>query len=176
MTNAKLKALLKAHGACAEAVKWLGQKDAATAWQSCPNAQWMLWLARRVGISRQQLVIAACACARTSLKYVPEGELRPLQAIETAEAWCGGRATLDDVRSAAYAADYAAADAATHAATHAADAAYAAAYAAYAAGAATYAATYAAAKRQCADLVRQHITIDGMLAAITNANAGEEEK
>lgn len=40
-------------------------------------------------------VWGACQCARTVLHCVPEGEMRPGVAIETAEAWVRGRATRD---------------------------------------------------------------------------------
>jgi hypothetical protein len=84
------------------------------------------------------------------LRYVPVGELRPLRAIETTEAWLRGDATLEQVRAArdaTYAATYAAATAAASA-YYAAEAATAADYAtaaAYAAAAAYYAAYAAAA-------------------------------
>ena len=75
---------------------------------------------------------------RSVLPYVPVGEDRPRLAIELAEAWCNGRATIVEVRTAAYAA-YAA-----YAAADAADADADAAYAAYAAADAAYAANAAA--------------------------------
>ena len=147
----------------------------------------MLWIADRIGVDRKLVVRAECDCARTSLKFVPKGEKRPLIAIQTAERWCRGEATIEEVRSAAYAAyaadaasasaAYAAyAAAASASAASAAYAAYAAAasasaasdaYAAYAAAASASAASdayaaYAAAARakalkQCADLVRKRI-------------------
>ena len=81
-------------------------------------------------VSRQRLVLASCACARTVLHLVPEGEHRPQIAIETAERWTRGEATLEEVQLAANAAN--AADAAAYAA-NAANAAANAANAAYAA-------------------------------------------
>ncbi len=48
---------------------------------------------------RKQLVALACECARLSLKY-SDGP-QPLKAIESAEAWLNGDATVDEVRSAA---------------------------------------------------------------------------
>ena len=108
---------LRALGACDDAVEWAStQPDAATAWRDCERADWMLWLAGRLAgpttpEARGALVLAACACARTALRYVPEGEGRPRRAIETAEAWARGEGSIDDVRAAAAAAD-AAADAA----------------------------------------------------------------
>jgi hypothetical protein len=80
--------------------------------------------------------------------------LRPLKAIETAEAWYSGKASLGDVR-AAYAADDASAAAAA-AAYAAADAAHAAAYAAAHAAAAARQKTH----QQCADIVREKIRFD----------------
>ena len=144
-----------ARRACSEARKWLAtQADPATAWETCERPDWMLWLAARRGVDRKTMVRIACACARTSLRFVPDGETRPLKAIEAAEAWCNDRATVQKVRSAdAYAAAAAravgaavaaVADAAAYAAAAAAYAADAAADAAYAADAAN-AAAYAAA-------------------------------
>jgi len=120
---------------CEEALIWLkDQPSLKEAYTNCARGDWLLWLARRLEIDRKLIVLAACECAEQSLKYIPKGEDRPRQAIETARAWTRGEATLEQVRATATAADAAAADAA---------AAYAAAYAAYAADAYAYA--YAAA-------------------------------
>ena len=148
--------------ACNDAVEWAQNYETfPAAWKACKRGDWMLWLAARSGVDRKVLVLAACACARTALKYVAKGEERPRVAIETAERWARGEVTIAEVIAAAYAA-YAAY------ATYAADAAYAA-YATYAAAAAAYAdaaaaATYAAADARIksfarsATLVRKHIT------------------
>jgi hypothetical protein len=110
--------------------------------------------------------MAACACARLALPHAKDGAARA--AIEMAEAWCRGEATVEQVRAAYAAADaaaayaYAATDAAGAAAYAAAYAAAAAAYAAAdaadaaAAAAADAAAARAATLRQCADIVRKH--------------------
>jgi len=166
-------------GACEDAVAWVGDRDITAAWAECERADWMLWLAGRV-VARKTVVLAACACARTALQYVPTGEDRPRVAIETAERWARGEATIAEVRSAANAANAYAAYAATYAAN--AYAAYAAAYAAnaaaYAAAYATYAAAYAAnavadaangrkvALAQMADFVRAIIVADQVAAGL----------
>ena len=126
-------------GACPEAREWAaGYSTLAEAWTACDRADWLLWYAgRHDDVDRRLLVRAACACARTALPHVPPGEDRPRLAIEMAERWCDGLATLQEVgAAAAYAADaaaYAAADAACAAANAAYAAADAAAYAAAAA-------------------------------------------
>lgn len=66
---------------------------------------------------------AACACAREALRFVPEGETRPLRAIETTERRLAGQATVDEAREAREGAW-----AAWRAARHTDRAAYAAAY------------------------------------------------
>ena len=171
---------------CYDALEWVEkQPSRKSAWDNCERGDWMLWLlGKRSGEvgskSRKKLVWTACQCARLSLPYVEKGEERPLKAIETAEKYTKGDATLDEVRKAgdaayAYDADadayaaYAAAYAA-YAAAYAANAAYAAAYAANAAYDAAYAAAayaadadaYAAADaytkslKKCADIVREN--------------------
>jgi hypothetical protein len=131
----------------------------------------MLWIAARLEIDRKLIVSAACLCARQSLVHVRPGEDRPRIAIETAERWVRGEATIKEVRAArraaayAAAADAAAADAADDAAYAYADAAYAAAYAADAA----YAdAAYARKKSltESARLVRTIIAWDTLKAKI----------
>ena len=126
-------------GACTEAREWAaGYSTLAEAWTACERADWLLWYAGKRGVDRKILVRAACACARTALPHVPPGEDRPRLAIELAEAWCNGRATIVEVRTAANAAANAAYDA------YDANAAYAAAYAATAYAAAADAAANAA--------------------------------
>jgi hypothetical protein len=124
-------------------------------------SQWVM-TTKRADIAVKTLTIwdrrfgvwCVCAIVREALRFVPEGELRPLRAIETAEAWVRGMATAAQVSAAAYAADRAAAYAADAAnAAYAADraAATAADYAAYAAAAAIHAAADYAADAYAAD-------------------------
>jgi hypothetical protein len=125
-TNKQFREWLVRHKACAEALEWLGDRTPQQAWDECPDPRWMLWWLGHTPHDRKTLVLCVCEIARTVLHLVPEGEDRPRIAIETAEAWARGNATIEQVQEAADAAD--ADDAAF------ADAAYAAAaYAAFAA-------------------------------------------
>src|SRR3990172_4128216 len=91
--------------ACAEAVEWARtQPSLARAWRVCPRGDWMLWLAEKRHVDRKRLTWVACQCARTALRYVPDGEALPLRCIEVTEAWTRGEATLDEVRAAGAAA------------------------------------------------------------------------
>ena len=105
---------LRALSACNEAIDYAKEfATAQEAWDACERGDWMLWWYGRVAgppghDSRRPLVLAACECARLALHLVPEGEERPLVAIQTAEAWARGRdgaPSLDEVRSASAAAD-----------------------------------------------------------------------
>jgi len=140
MTKDKLIEKLESIHACGDAVKWVKSCPAKTdqeVWSTCERGDWMLWLigavARNDTVKRKRLVLTACKCARLALTHVPEGEKRPLIAIETAEKWANDddSITIADVKAAAAAAHtaaYVAADAAYVAADVAADAAYDAAY------------------------------------------------
>jgi len=168
MDKDKLQKHLKGLGACTEAVKWAEGKTLKQAYSQCTRADWLLWLFGKMiekpgWPDRNQLVLTACDCAETALKYVTDGEDRPRKAIEAARAWTRGEATLEDVRIAAYAA-YAADAAAAHAAAAAASAADAAAYAAdaaaYAADAAAYAADAAAAAHEnMCEIIRKRLKL-----------------
>ena len=144
--------------ACPEAIEWASeQKNQKQAWNDCERGDWMLWLLGKLSgkpesQKRKKLVLAACECSRLSLKYIQKDEKRPLIAIETAEKWAKGNATIEEVKKAATAASAAATTAASAAA--AAYAAYAASYAA--AAAASYAAAEKETLKQCAIIVRKH--------------------
>ena len=133
--------LLKDYSPCGEAAEWLNDRSPKQAWLECERGDWLLWAAAKIGVDRKLVVLAACRCARDALQFVPDGEPRPLKAIEIAEAWARGEATPIAATRASAARAAAAADAA-YAAYAAADAA--AAYAAAAAAAAYAAAAYAA--------------------------------
>lgn len=184
---------LRALDACSDARVWAAAlpPDATeeAAWLACERADWLLWIAASLGVDRSLVVLAACACARTALpmweRQYPE-DRRPHTAIETAEAWARGEASLKQVRKAADAAVDAADDAADAAADAAAYAASAAAYAAALAAAAAAYAAYAAVDaadaaaavdaadaaatrdnpRTMSDIVRQHIPWSAVAAQL----------
>lgn len=155
-------------GACHEAVAWADPyQDPAFAWAECQRGDWMLWVLGRLSVDREDLVLAACECARLALPHARGPEA--LAAIEAAEGWAAGRVVMDDLRCAyAFAAFADAANAAASSAAYAANAAFA--YAANVASYASYAAYDAcAAAREstlatCADIVRRHFPTDKFLA------------
>jgi len=150
---------LKALDACSDAVEWVGRKTLKTAWAKCERGDWLLWYAFRAGVDRKLLVLAACDCAETALQYVPEGELRPAQAIQAARNWCAGTGTAKAASAAARTAEAAAKAARAAGAAEAAEAAEAAAEATAEAAAETAAeaAAETTAHKTCADLVRVRI-------------------
>jgi hypothetical protein len=143
--NTKLVEILESRHACDPALEWLEQRNSDEMWEHCERPDWLLWWAAR-HVPRKELVLVACQCARLALPYVDAGEIRPIKAIETAEAWTRGEVELEEVKGAANAAYYAAnaACAASRAASRAAYAANSAASAAEAAALAANAAYYAA--------------------------------
>jgi len=166
---------LEATGACHEAVEWARkQPSRQAAWDKCDRGDWLLWIlgytCKPNSAQHKRLVLAACKCARLSLRHVPKGENRPLAAIRTAERWSAGMATIEEVRDAVADAYNAAADAYNAASSAAAArpanaAALAAAFAADATVNATANVTLAAAfaadtrvktLRRCAIIVRKH--------------------
>jgi hypothetical protein len=161
MTATHIK-YLKSLEACPSAIEFASDYSSLSeAYAACTKPEWLFWLAGRTGIvTRQQIVLAACACARTALPYAKGPEA--LTAIETTEAWCRGEATIGQVRVAGAAA-YAVADRADRAdraarsacAARAARAAGATADAADAAAGAAYAAADAGGNRSTmCDLIR----------------------
>ena len=158
-----LKKYLENLDACSDSIEWAEKrKTSKAAWLACPRADWLLWLAPRIGIDKNLIILVACDCAASVLHLIPEGEERPRKAIETTRAFVAGKATEEEVRAAAADAVWDATDA-TNAARAAARAArYAAdAYAAYAA--------YFAAKAAYAARAFAVIATSDFLAHATNA-------
>jgi len=101
MNATDFKQKLIALGACREAVDWAEGKSFEGAWNTSPRADWMLWLLGKIdGKASSRIIFASCACARTALKYIPVGEDRPRLAIETAELFVEGKATIKELESA----------------------------------------------------------------------------
>ncbi len=67
------------------------------AWEGCRDGRWLIHAAARIGVDPRHVTRAACACARTALGFVPPDEGRPRRALEAAEAWTCGRASLAEV-------------------------------------------------------------------------------
>ena len=142
---------LKKMGACKDAIEWAkSYPTKQAAWDACERADYMLWLLGKLvkvqeSPQHKKLVLVVCDCASTALKYTGKYRKVALSALRFARAWAKGKATIEQVKTAADAAAYAA----SASAAAAADAAYAvsdaAAYAASyaAADAAAYAASYA---------------------------------
>lgn len=73
-------------------------------WLMCQRGDWLLFFITKEGTTPRKLIVkAACQCARLSLPYIKAGELRPLKAIKTTELWLEDKATIKEVKNAAYA-------------------------------------------------------------------------
>lgn len=86
MTNDQLIVFLHSKRACRESLVWLGTRDLTAMWDECERGDWLLWYCAKSSVDRRLVVKAACTCARLTLPHVRVSELRPLRAIETAEA------------------------------------------------------------------------------------------
>jgi hypothetical protein len=103
-------------GACNEPRAWCHGKSLAEAWEQCQRGDWLLWLCARMEgekgwPSRQDIVLAACACVEPALKFVRAGEERSSLAIETVRRWAVGATTLQETYEAGSVARDAAVDA-----------------------------------------------------------------
>ena len=140
---------------------WWSIRPCLDAWELCPNAKWSLYAAATAGVDRRLVVLAACACARTELPYLAREQEMSRLAIETAEAWARGEATVEEVHAASVAPASASAASAASAAYYAAsDARYAYAYTASASAVDAHASL-----REMADLVRRQVPTIAVLRA-----------
>jgi hypothetical protein len=85
-------------------------KDFRQMWTNCERGDWLLWFCTHMigqpgWPTHQEIVLTSCQCARMALRHIKHPEKRPLQAIDAAEAWAHGQATLREVQHAGHAAD-----------------------------------------------------------------------
>ena len=117
MTNAEFRSHLLKLDACSEALDWVDEHpklSPAQLWATCSRADWLLWLAGRVGVDRKTLVSAAADCAETASGHKDCPEV--VECIRVTRLWVIDEASLDTAVYAAAAArgpayDTAAADA-----------------------------------------------------------------
>ena len=88
MKSQEFMQLLDSLCACSKAKEWAQGKSFHVVWTTCKRGDWLLWLCGKMADkkgwpTRKQLVLAACSCAETALKYVKEGEDRPRIAIDS---------------------------------------------------------------------------------------------
>jgi len=137
----KMKDLLIKLGACQEAKDWAADKDWKEIYQTCHRGDWLLWLFQKTNPNDLQLLTLAKGHCANTLRDLMKDE-RSIKAVDVAIAFGEGKASREELDSAAAYAAYAANAAYAYASAAYASAAYAAADASYvASSAAAYAAT-----------------------------------
>ena len=161
-----LQTKLKELDACDDAIEWAKDYDnLQQAWDNCQRGDWMIWLINKMEWSNDKdLRLMAVAFARQVQHLM--NDQRSINALDVAQRYANGEATVDELRAARDAAwaAWAAAEAAwaawaaaeaARAAAWAAEAAEAAEAAAWAAWAAAEAAEAAGADQ--ANIIRQYL-------------------
>jgi hypothetical protein len=74
----------------------------ADLWEKCERADWMIEILSEMAGQKgwpdhETVVLCACDCAETAMKFVPEDEHRPKIAIQTARNWITGKATFSKI-------------------------------------------------------------------------------
>jgi hypothetical protein len=109
-----LQTYLRSLRACDEAVEWAADyDDLPSAWAACERGDWMLWLLATGRLADDRtLRRLACRMVRETPLYGADGQPdgrtvwdlltdeRSRVAVETAERWCDGRATDEELRAA----------------------------------------------------------------------------
>jgi len=63
------------------------------AWNECPRGDWLIGLATALGVPVKELLPAVAGLVSQVLTKIPPGELRPEEALRTAELWAQGAGT-----------------------------------------------------------------------------------
>jgi len=169
-----MKELLIKLDACEGAKEWAGNKSWEEIYNTCYRGDWLLWLFKKTNPDDLQLLTLAKGHCANTVRHLMKDE-RSIKAVDVAIAFGEGKATREELDTAAAyayaaaayayaAADYAAAFAA-YSTYSASAAAYAAdAYSTYSASAAAYAADAADTKKEnqqlTADICRKYLPIE----------------
>jgi len=89
---------LEKHRACAPGLNWAKAncKTLQEVWDTCPKGEWLVWLAMIQGVLDETVLRRfACFCARQVWHLLTDDGYK--KAIETAEAFCDGKATRRDL-------------------------------------------------------------------------------
>ena len=90
---------IEKYAPCKDALEWYNnQPDSRTAWETCPRGDWMLWIARRLGVDQRKLFLAKGYCAKTVLHLMKDE--RSKKAVDVAIAYGEGKATNEELNSA----------------------------------------------------------------------------
>ena len=177
MTPTEFDDWLKHNDACTDAYEWAESLgfELETIYNTCERGEWLLWWAGRRDIDRKVLVKAAVECAALALPYTDDQRVH--DCISVTRAWCEGKATdevvhiyrmklpsiLEDAKTspstAVFAGDAAAAASGVASGWHT-QYIYRAVREAAAAATDSSVDPDAAIIKQCADIVRQYITLE----------------
>lgn len=97
---------------CNPALEWVTEnniKNIQEAWELCPRADWMIWLAKELGVERRLLILTTARCAEPILHLMQDERSR--NAVHVAIAYGEGKATKEELEAATSAADKARSDA-----------------------------------------------------------------
>lgn len=90
---------LKNEGACRKSCPWARGKSLQEAWEKCPRPEWMLWWLKKLGYDdARELRLFACWCVRQVWDAVTDPQCRV--AVEVAERYARGEATVEEFEKA----------------------------------------------------------------------------
>jgi hypothetical protein len=101
MNKQELLQLMRKRNSCTGSFQFVSDHlsdDLGQVWFDIPRGDWLIRLAVIIGLDNKKIVAIASACVRTALPYLQEGEIRPLHALQTAEAWCRGEASIAECK------------------------------------------------------------------------------
>ena len=84
-----------------QAAEWSRGMTWLDAWEACHDPRWLMQAAASVRVDRRAVVMAACGCAKLTMRFVSAGEARPRRAVLAAQRWASGAGQEALVREAA---------------------------------------------------------------------------
>jgi hypothetical protein len=76
MKTTKAKEILENFGACPESIKWVGDKAAHKAWETCPRGDWLMWIAEKLKVDERKMYLCTALIAHQAIHLMPDRRSR----------------------------------------------------------------------------------------------------
>lgn len=96
---------LAVNNAWGGSIEWIEKNKIATledAWKVCDRADWLLWMASKLGVDKRKLTMCGALCAHTVVQHMEDPRSR--NAVRVAFLFGRGKATVEELEKARIAA------------------------------------------------------------------------
>jgi hypothetical protein len=100
MKTTKAKEILEKFNACPESIKWVGDKTAYKAWETCPRGDWLMWIAEKLKVDERKMYLCTALIAHQAIHLMPDRRSR--EAVRAMFLYGRGKISFEELGEAKY--------------------------------------------------------------------------